>query len=427
MALSPSSLIFGNQEINTLSAVKIITLTNTGNATLTINGNFTLTGDFRFGGLGTCATSLAPGGSCTASVLFAPTSSGLKTGSLIMNDNASNSPQIFPLSGAGVSTSSISCTVTVSTASALQSYADSATPGSTICVSPGIYNFPNGIISKAEGTAVGRIRFISTTKWGAIINATGAVAAWQMQGNYQEVNGFNIYGSVRDGIDANANHQLVINNKVHDLGAGGCDGTGGTGIGQNTYSGGDLTVASNMVYNIGPGSGKTLCNTVQGIYLANPIGYIYDNLVSTVSSDCITSYHYASDLIIMNNTVMHCLDAGIIIAGSSGTNKNGYVGNNIVVNNPNAGITDNESVSGYVYTNNLFYNNGYDYGTTSSPPVVINNAYPVFVNDTGSIATGDYHLQSSSPAIGKGVLINAPKLNFDGVAWPNGKVSIGAY
>jgi hypothetical protein len=317
--------------------------------------------------------------------------------------------------------------VTVSTASALQSYASSAAPGSTICVSPGIYNFPNGVTSTAVGTSSGRIRFVSTTKWGAVINATGAVAAWQMNGDYQEVNGFEMYGATRDGIDANAKHQFVMNNKVHDLGAGGCDGTGGTGIGQNTYNGGDTTVASNMVYNIGPGSGKTLCNTVQGIYLADPVGFIYDNLVSTISSDCITSYHYATQLIVMNNTVMHCLDAGIIIAGSSVTNSNGYVGNNIVVNSPNAGIVENGSVSGYTYVNNLFYNNGYNYGTTSSAPTGTILASPLFVNDTGSVSSGDYHLRSGSPAIGKGVLKNAPSSNFDGKLWPGGIPNIGAY
>jgi hypothetical protein len=277
------------------------------------------------------------------------------------------------------------------------------------------------------GTSSGRIRFVSTTKWGAVINATGAVQAWRMTGDYQEVNGFDIYGSTRDGIDANAKHQFIMNNKVHDLGAGGCDGTGGTGIGQDTYNGGDTTVASNKVYNIGPGGGKTLCNTVQGIYLADPVGFVYDNVVSTVSSDCITSYHYATQLIVMNNTVMHCLDAGIIIAGSSVTNSNGYVGNNIVVNSPNAGITENGSVSGYTYVNNLFYNNGYNYGKTSSAPTGTILASPQFENDTGSVSTGDYHLKSGSPAIGKGVLKNAPSSNFDGALWPNGIPNIGAY
>jgi hypothetical protein len=129
----------------------------------------------------------------------------------------------------------------------------------------------------------------------------------------------------------------------------------------------------------------------------------------------------------MNNTVMHCLDAGIIIAGSSVTNSNGYVGNNIVVNSPNAGITENGSVSGYKYVNNLFYNNGYNYGTTSSAPTGTIIASPLFVNDTGSVATGNYHLQSGSPAIGKGVLTNAPSSNFDGALWPNGIPNIGAY
>src|SRR2546422_2124797 len=61
VSLSPSSLSFGNQVVGTTSAVKFVTLTNTGNATLTFSGSFLISSDFAFGGVGTCGSTVAAG------------------------------------------------------------------------------------------------------------------------------------------------------------------------------------------------------------------------------------------------------------------------------------------------------------------------------------------------------------------------------
>src|SRR5437870_3602426 len=58
VSLSPSALSFGNQKVGTASAVKYVTLTNTGNATLTFTGSFLISGDFAFAGLGTCGSKI---------------------------------------------------------------------------------------------------------------------------------------------------------------------------------------------------------------------------------------------------------------------------------------------------------------------------------------------------------------------------------
>ena len=65
------------------------------------------------------------------------------------------------------------------------------------------------------------------------------------------------------------------------------------------------------------------------------------------------------------------------------------------------------------YLNNLFSNcfSGNRFLTGSLTASV--NANPLFVNYTGD-QTGDYHLQSSSPAIDAGTSSGAPSTDFDG-------------
>jgi hypothetical protein len=50
----------------------------------------------------TCTFALLPGQSCSISVKFAPKIIGAITGSLQMNDNASNTPQVVSLNGKGI-------------------------------------------------------------------------------------------------------------------------------------------------------------------------------------------------------------------------------------------------------------------------------------------------------------------------------------
>jgi phospholipase C len=98
VSLSTNSLSFGNQPMGTTSAPLPITLTNTGTATLTIT-SIVPSGDFAESD--NCNGSVLPNASCTLNVTFTPTGLGLRTGSLTLNDNASDSPQIVTLSGTG--------------------------------------------------------------------------------------------------------------------------------------------------------------------------------------------------------------------------------------------------------------------------------------------------------------------------------------
>jgi hypothetical protein len=103
VSLNPTSLSFGNQQVNATSAVHTVTLTNTGIADLTIQGmelGGSNSGDFAQ--QNNCPNTLAAGAHCTLSVNFTPSAEGSRSASLAITDNASGSPQSVALSGTGV-------------------------------------------------------------------------------------------------------------------------------------------------------------------------------------------------------------------------------------------------------------------------------------------------------------------------------------
>ncbi|MBI3476957.1 MAG: choice-of-anchor D domain-containing protein [Acidobacteria bacterium] len=110
-SLSPTSLSFGNQAIDTTSAVKKITLTSSGTANLTLS-NIAITGANAgdFAQTNNCPANLAPGKKCTINVTFAPSHVGSRSASLTLTDNAADSPQNVPLTGKGIAQATVSPT-----------------------------------------------------------------------------------------------------------------------------------------------------------------------------------------------------------------------------------------------------------------------------------------------------------------------------
>jgi hypothetical protein len=96
--LSPTSLTFSTQVVFTASKAKTVKLSNTGLGVLTIK-SIAMTG--LFSQTHTCGTTVNPGGSCTISVTFKPTTIGTLTGSVSVTDNAPGSPQKLALKGTG--------------------------------------------------------------------------------------------------------------------------------------------------------------------------------------------------------------------------------------------------------------------------------------------------------------------------------------
>jgi hypothetical protein len=105
-ALNPSTVAFGSQAVSTTSGAQVVVLSNPGTAALAIN-NVTLTGanSGDFADTSSCGTSLAAGSSCNISVNFTPASTGSFSASLSVADNATGSPQVVSLTGAGIASS----------------------------------------------------------------------------------------------------------------------------------------------------------------------------------------------------------------------------------------------------------------------------------------------------------------------------------
>jgi hypothetical protein len=297
----------------------------------------------------------------------------------------------------------------------------------TVWVAPGTY--AGGIKTTANGTAAGRIYWVSTTKWGAKIvppSSSSNNNAWDNRGNYVSIIGFDVDGTNSGsgtkwthGIYTGGSYGMIQNNHIHHLARSvACTSAGGSAIGVDSYYHGVKTdIVSNVVNDIGPAG----CTYVQGIYVSTS-GTIKNNLVYRVGAVAIHLWHDATDVIITNNTVTSS-NFGMVIGGgdfyytTAGAN-NVYVANNIVYDNKYGISEQGKTGTANKYVNNLvFQNPTYNIslrnglkatGTISSSPLF--KAY------SRTAATPDYHLTTSSPAIGRGTATNAYATDLDGKA-----------
>lgn len=98
--LTSVSLAFGTQQVGVKSAPLVVTLTNNQSVALNVS-SISASGDFSQ--TNTCQPSVAAHGSCTVNVFFTPSTSGTRTGTLNITDDANNSPQTIALTGMGAS------------------------------------------------------------------------------------------------------------------------------------------------------------------------------------------------------------------------------------------------------------------------------------------------------------------------------------
>jgi hypothetical protein len=305
-----------------------------------------------------------------------------------------------------------------------------AKPGMVIHVAGGTYT--GSINSNISGTSTARIRFISDVQWAAKVvgNSGSSYPAWQNKGNYVDILGFDVTSNSSVGIMNLASYVRIIGNHVHDLPINGCTSAGGAGIDNGNYSASDNDIIANVVHDIGaPGT----CNRVQGIYHANLRGHILNNLSYRNAAYGIHLWHAASHVTISSNTVFNNGSGGIIVGDgdSPGGVVDDYtvVTNNIVAYNRNYGIIEYGATGTHnQYVNNLLYSNGTDLklqnGNTASGTIYAN---PMFVNYTGD-STGNYQLQSASPACSGGTYLAAPDDDILGAPRPwSSAWSIGAY
>jgi hypothetical protein len=104
-SVSPTSLSFPDQSTGTTSTPQSATLSNKGNAVLNI-ASISAAGDFAE--TNNCGASVAADASCTIQLTFMPTSTGPRSGSVVITDNAPDSPQTIALTGNVLSSFTIS-------------------------------------------------------------------------------------------------------------------------------------------------------------------------------------------------------------------------------------------------------------------------------------------------------------------------------
>ena len=324
-------------------------------------------------------------------------------------------------------------------------------PGDTVVVEDGTYSIPaggtfNGTLAGdwaigSNGTSGHPITYIAQHKWQAklIGHGTGpGSAVVGMHGGYNILENFDITGSDAAGVilattGTSASFNQAIGNYVHDFVAP-CDSDGGAAL--NSGAGGNYSGISNddfignLVVNITNASGSACSvNTTAGIYEAVPYGTVANNIVINAGY-AIQSWHAAAHLTIFGNTELNSKTGILIGAGDSpgGTNDYTLVQNNIAINNSNAGIieegntgTHNQYIDNLVYENNT--NISLQNGLSGSGTVTAN---PLFINNSGT-ASGNYGLQSTSPARGSGLALAGVATDYLGATRPqSGKTDIGA-
>jgi uncharacterized repeat protein (TIGR03803 family) len=100
VTFSPSNLTFPGQYVGTAGLNQNVQLTNNGPTPLTIT-SVVASPSSDFSQLSACGNSLAVGASCSIGVFFDPSTSGTRSGTLTITDNAPGSPQTVPLTGMG--------------------------------------------------------------------------------------------------------------------------------------------------------------------------------------------------------------------------------------------------------------------------------------------------------------------------------------
>ncbi|HXY03601.1 MAG TPA: right-handed parallel beta-helix repeat-containing protein [Terriglobales bacterium] len=285
-----------------------------------------------------------------------------------------------------------------------------------------------------------RVRFVSERQWSAVVRSSGSRVTWTNDGDFVDIVGFDISGDGAIGILNRGSNVRIIGNHVHHISAGGCDGNGGAGILNGNYSASDDDVIGNVVHDIGEPNKS--CARVHGIYHSNMRGRILNNISYNNEGYGIHLWHGATEVTIANNLIFNNRHGGIVVGAGdapfngSPTNPADHVVvvNNIVVYNQNRYGIEELGVTGpnNTFVNNLVYRNqfadwklqaGQQFGTIDADPKFI--AY----REDGS---GDYHLSSNSPGIGKASRNGAPTFDIQGyirpghISWDIGPYQSGA-
>ena len=154
LRLTPPTLNFGNQPVNTLSAAQTVTLTSTGDTTVTFPANALRSSAYFVVQGTTCGASLPEGAACTASVQYKPALvSGISDyGTLFITDNATGSPQPVYMQGTAVQSTGTASTTTLTSSANPSTSGQSVTFTAVVTGPGGNTTVPTGTISFLDGT-----------------------------------------------------------------------------------------------------------------------------------------------------------------------------------------------------------------------------------------------------------------------------------
>jgi Right handed beta helix region len=289
--------------------------------------------------------------------------------------------------------------------------------GTVVCVAPGMYR--GGDFNKS-GAAAGRLRFVSTERWGAKITSQ-----WTIWGAYVDVIGFDFdfQGSGWDGIAVESGDAVnVINNRLRNICNDSCCSAGA--IDADSRGG---IVSGNVIDNIGPPD-VAGCNQTHGIYASKPDMIVQNNIISRATGWGIHAHGFDCHIVISNNTVFNNGHGGIITGEENQSDvpdcpidDYNTITNNIVVDNGSYGGVDFYCQVGgnNLVSNNLIFGNAgddYQQSSTCGSPDMTTQVFNKFA-DSGTDVTfvdyradgsGDYHLKANSAAIGHGTESCAP-------------------
>lgn len=295
-------------------------------------------------------------------------------------------------------------------------------PGDTLNVGPGSYG--ETVTANVDGTATARIRYVSTTKWGAklkefVLNRT----------DYTDLVGFDLdwgnnttptnAGSCRGGIyDDGGQHNKILNNRITSSQCSGIDTTGSTAAG--SYIGVDTEVTGNVIHHTGT---STLTH---GIYFAHPVGTIKNNIIYDVPGGYgIHLWHNPKDIVISSNLVFGgTVGSGAIVVGAGDFTgakvDNVLVANNIFRNNRICQYENGSTGTNIRWRNNVCFAN-----TSNTDRIQTGNSSGKLTSDPRHVnfqlnGTGDYHLAADSPAIDSGISEGAPTTDIAGATRPQG-------